>query len=204
MTRYLRSALTSPVCGCAVASVRTAWSPTGSDDLNSLVTGEFLFLPPNVDDLTGDLSPAEGFQGFFEFEFTADGFPGTHTALAYVGENFVTSVDLRTGSPTFGTPEPALGSYMAGQLARRIGLPIRCSGGFTSSKIPDAQAMQETVNSAMASLSESVGEDVPTFDEVREKIEARYSKAKAVAELTEGNVESRMLEIEQAARDVEA
>ena len=61
--------------------------------------------------------------------------------------NFVTSVDLRSGSPTFGTPEPALGSYVAAQLARRIGLPIRCSGGFTSSKIPDAQAMQETVNS---------------------------------------------------------
>ncbi|MGI9405364.1 MAG: trimethylamine methyltransferase family protein [Hyphomicrobiaceae bacterium] len=61
--------------------------------------------------------------------------------------NFVTSVDLRSGSPTFGTPEPALGSYMAAQLARRIGLPIRCSGGFTSSKVPDAQAMQETVNS---------------------------------------------------------
>jgi len=61
--------------------------------------------------------------------------------------NFVTSVDLRSGSPTFGTPEPVLGSYMAAQLARRVGLPIRCSGGYTSSKIPDAQAMQETVNS---------------------------------------------------------
>ena len=61
--------------------------------------------------------------------------------------NFVTSVDLRTGSPTFGTPEPVLGSYVAGQLARRIGLPFRCSGGFTSSKVPDGQAMQETVNS---------------------------------------------------------
>ncbi|MDH3667513.1 MAG: trimethylamine methyltransferase family protein [Paracoccaceae bacterium] len=61
--------------------------------------------------------------------------------------NFVTSVDLKSGSPTFGTPEAALGSYLAAQLARRIGLPIRCSGGFTSSKIPDAQAMQETVNS---------------------------------------------------------
>ena len=61
--------------------------------------------------------------------------------------NFLTSVDLRSGSPTFGTPEPALGSFVAGQLARRVGLPIRCSGGFTSSKVPDAQAMQETVNS---------------------------------------------------------
>ena len=61
--------------------------------------------------------------------------------------NFLTSVDLRSGAPTFGTPEPALGSFVAAQLARRVGLPIRCSGGFTSSKVPDAQAMQETVNS---------------------------------------------------------
>ena len=61
--------------------------------------------------------------------------------------NFLTSVDLRSGSPTFGTPEPALGSFVAAQLARRVGMPIRCSGGFTSSKVPDAQAMQETVNS---------------------------------------------------------
>ena len=61
--------------------------------------------------------------------------------------NFLTSVDLRSGAPTFGTPEPAVGSFVAAQLARRVGLPIRCSGGFTSSKVPDAQAMQETVNS---------------------------------------------------------
>jgi phage shock protein A len=68
----------------------------------------------------------------------------------------------------------------------------------------DQAKMQESVNSAMKTLSESVGDDVPTFDEVREKIEARYSKAKAVAELTEGNVETRMLEIEEASRNVEA
>ena len=61
--------------------------------------------------------------------------------------NFLTTVDLKTGSPTFGTPEPALGSYVAAQLARRIGLPLRCSGAFSSSKLPDAQAMQESVNS---------------------------------------------------------
>ena len=64
--------------------------------------------------------------------------------------------------------------------------------------------MQESVNTAMATLSEAVGEDVPTFDEVRDKIEARYAKAKASAELTEGNVETQMLEIEKAARNAEA
>ena len=56
----------------------------------------------------------------------------------------------------------------------------------------------------MATLSEAVGEDVPTFDEVRNKIEARYAKAKANAELTEGNVETQMIEIEKAARNAEA
>ena len=66
--------------------------------------------------------------------------------------NFVTSVDLKSGSPTFGTPEPALGSYIAGQLARRIGLPVRCSGAFTSSKLPDAQSMMESVTALHASL----------------------------------------------------
>ena len=66
--------------------------------------------------------------------------------------NFLTSVNLRTGSPTFGTPEPALGSFIAAQLARRIGLPLRCSGAFTSSKLPDAQAMQESVTSLQTAL----------------------------------------------------
>ncbi len=68
----------------------------------------------------------------------------------------------------------------------------------------DQAKMQESVNNAMATLSEAVGEDVPTFNEVRDKIEARYAKAKASAELTESNVETQMLEVEKAARNVEA
>jgi len=68
----------------------------------------------------------------------------------------------------------------------------------------DQAKMQEQVNTAMASLSETVGQDVPTFDEVRDKIEARYAKAKGMSELTESSVESRMLEVEQAAAGTEA
>ncbi|NDH87895.1 MAG: PspA/IM30 family protein [Actinobacteria bacterium] len=68
----------------------------------------------------------------------------------------------------------------------------------------DQAKMQETVNSAMSTLNESIGDDVPSFDEVRTKIEARYAKASAVAELNESAVESSMLEIEEAARSVEA
>ena len=42
--------------------------------------------------------------------------------------------------------------------------------------------MQEQMNTAMAQLSKTVGQDVPTFDEVREKIEARYAKATGMAD----------------------
>jgi phage shock protein A len=68
----------------------------------------------------------------------------------------------------------------------------------------DQAKMQEQLNAAMASLSESVGQDVPSFDEVRDKIEARYAKAKGTTELTEASVESRMIEVEQASMNVEA
>jgi phage shock protein A len=68
----------------------------------------------------------------------------------------------------------------------------------------DQAKMQEQVNSAMSILSEEIGQDVPTFNEVREKIEARYAKAKGTAELVDSGVESRMLEIEEAARNTEA
>ena len=68
----------------------------------------------------------------------------------------------------------------------------------------DQAKMQEQVNKAMATLSETVGDDVPTFDEVRDKIETRYAKAKGMSELTESSVESRMLEVEQAAANSDA
>jgi phage shock protein A len=68
----------------------------------------------------------------------------------------------------------------------------------------DQARMQEQMNTAMATLNAGVGADVPTFAEVRDKIEARYARAKGAAELGEQSVETRMLEIEQAARNVEA
>ncbi|MGE3619283.1 MAG: PspA/IM30 family protein [Acidimicrobiia bacterium] len=68
----------------------------------------------------------------------------------------------------------------------------------------DQAKMQEQMNQAMGQLSQTVGEDVPTLEEVREKIESRYAKAKGVSELAEASVESRMIEIEQAAANTEA
>ena len=60
---------------------------------------------------------------------------------------FVTSIDMNSGAPTFGTPEAAHITYGAGQLARRMGLPYRSAGAFCGSKLPDAQAAYETSNS---------------------------------------------------------
>ena len=68
----------------------------------------------------------------------------------------------------------------------------------------DQARMQQQLNSAMASLSQAVDQDVPTFDDVRQKIEAQYAKALGTAELTGQGVEARMLEIEQASVNIEA
>jgi phage shock protein A len=58
--------------------------------------------------------------------------------------------------------------------------------------------MQEEMNAAMAQLSETVGDDVPTFAEVEAKIEARYARAMAAAEQQETSSETRIEEIEEA------
>ena len=68
----------------------------------------------------------------------------------------------------------------------------------------DQARMQEQLNTAMASLSQTVGQDVPTFDDVRAKIEAQYAKALGTAELSGQSVEARMLEVEQAGVNSEA
>ncbi len=68
----------------------------------------------------------------------------------------------------------------------------------------DQAKMQEQLNTAMVSLNEQVGQDVPTLNEVQAKIEQRYAKAKGAAELQESSIEGRMLEVEQASLNVEA
>jgi trimethylamine--corrinoid protein Co-methyltransferase len=59
---------------------------------------------------------------------------------------FSSNVDMKTGSPAFGTPEYAKAAQASGQLARRYGLPLR-SSNVTSSNVVDAQS---TYESAMA------------------------------------------------------
>jgi phage shock protein A len=68
----------------------------------------------------------------------------------------------------------------------------------------DQAKMQEQMNRAMSDLSATVGEDVPTFEQVREKIEARSARAQGMGDLTSSSVENRMLEVEQAQINAEA
>ncbi|MBU6266761.1 MAG: trimethylamine methyltransferase family protein [Sphingomonadales bacterium] len=76
----------------------------------------------------------------------------TRPGAPVVFGNFLSSMSLRSGSPTFGTPEPAIGSMVVGQLARRLKLPLRCAGSFTTSKLPDAQAMNESTMSMLSAI----------------------------------------------------
>lgn len=69
--------------------------------------------------------------------------PGSPAILG----NFLSSMSLKSGAPTFGTPEPALAYLAIGQLARRLGVPLRCGGNLCASKVPDAQAAYESANS---------------------------------------------------------
>jgi trimethylamine--corrinoid protein Co-methyltransferase len=57
---------------------------------------------------------------------------------------FTSNVDMRSGSPAFGTPEAMKGALASGQLARHVGLPWRSSGSSASNAV-DAQAGHETM-----------------------------------------------------------
>ena len=56
---------------------------------------------------------------------------------------FTSNVDMRSGAPAFGTPENTKANMIAGQLARRYGLPYRTSNANASNAV-DLQAAYET------------------------------------------------------------
>ena len=64
--------------------------------------------------------------------------------------NFLSSMSLKSGAPTFGMPEPVMSNLVIGQLARRLGVPLRCGGSLTASKLPDAQAAAESADSMLS------------------------------------------------------
>jgi trimethylamine--corrinoid protein Co-methyltransferase len=126
-------------------------SPLRYDErmLGGLITyaraGQVTFITPFI--LAGAMSPvamaaalaqqnAEVLAGAALTQLVRPGAP-----VIYGG--FTTPIDLRSGSPAFGTPEGAWAALVGAQLARRYGLPCRGNGGLTSSKAADAQAAYE-------------------------------------------------------------
>jgi trimethylamine--corrinoid protein Co-methyltransferase len=119
--------------------------------LGGLITyaraGQVTFITPTI--LAGAMSPvtmaaalaqqnAEVLGGAALTQLVRPGAP-----VIYGG--FTANIDLRRGSPAFGTPEGAWAALAGAQLARRYGLPCRGSGALTTSKATDAQAAYESL-----------------------------------------------------------
>ena len=107
--------------------------------------GQLMILTPFT--LAGAMAPvslagalvlqnAEALAGIALAQIVAPGAP-----VAY--GSFTSNVDMRTGSPAFGTPEYTKAAFASGQLARRYGVPLR-SSNVTASNAPDAQAAYES------------------------------------------------------------
>lgn len=65
--------------------------------------------------------------------------------------SFTSNVDMRSGSPAFGTPEYTKAAQASGQLARRYGLPFRSSNA-TAANTVDAQAAYESAMSLWGAI----------------------------------------------------
>jgi trimethylamine--corrinoid protein Co-methyltransferase len=65
--------------------------------------------------------------------------------------SFTSNVDMKSGSPAFGTPEYVKAQFGAGQMARLLGLPWRSSNA-TASNVPDAQGAYESQMSLWGAL----------------------------------------------------
>ncbi|MEM6933877.1 MAG: trimethylamine methyltransferase family protein [Pseudomonadota bacterium] len=89
---------------------------------------------------------AEGMAGIALTQLVKPGCP------AVLG-SFHTTVNLRSGSVTFGTPEANLVTMALSQLGRRLGVPVRSGGGqITAANAPDGQAMADSVNAMWSTV----------------------------------------------------
>lgn len=66
--------------------------------------------------------------------------------------SFTSNVDMKSGSPAFGTPEYTKATIISGQLARKYNIPLRASNA-NASNAPDAQAVYESQMSIWACIN---------------------------------------------------
>jgi trimethylamine--corrinoid protein Co-methyltransferase len=74
--------------------------------------------------------------------------PGCPTVMG----GFTSNVDMRTGSPAFGTPEYVRATIATAQIGRRLAIPVRASA-VNASPAVDAQATYETGFSLWAAIA---------------------------------------------------
>ena len=142
-----------PELGPVVGGVINVNSPLVYDDrmLGGMMTfakhGQFTVVTPFI--LSGANSPitvlgaiaqqnAEALAGIALLQLVNPGSP-----VVYGG--FATNVDMKSGAPSFGTPEGAWALLLGAQLARFYELPYRGSGSLNTSIVPDGQAMNESL-----------------------------------------------------------
>lgn len=102
----------------------------------------------------GPLSPAavaaqtlaEGMVGIALAQLVRPGCP-------VVFGSFHSTMNLRSGALTFGSPEANLTTMALSQLGRRLGVPVRSGGGqITAANSADGQAMQDSADAMWATL----------------------------------------------------
>lgn len=142
-----------PEEGPVVGGVINVNSPLVYDDrmLGGMITfakhGQFTIVTPFI--LAGAMSPvtmvaaiaqqnAEALAGIALLQLVRPGAPAVYGG-------FTTNVDMKSGSPAFGTPEGAWAFFIGAQLARYYKLPYRGSGSLTTANIPDGQATAESL-----------------------------------------------------------
>ena len=67
--------------------------------------------------------------------------------------SFHSSMNLKSGALSFGSPEANLATMALSQLGRRLNVPVRSGGGqLSASNAPDGQAMQESTGAMWSTL----------------------------------------------------
>ncbi|MCP3935762.1 MAG: trimethylamine methyltransferase family protein [Actinomycetia bacterium] len=90
---------------------------------------------------------------------------------------WLATVAMNTGAPLAGTPEIDHINMLTGQLARFYGLPWRCSGGCSSSKLVDAQAGYEAARNMYGVLMAGANFVLSTTGYLESAMCQSYAKA---------------------------
>ncbi len=98
--------------------------------------------------------------------------PGTPVILG----SFVGAISMRTGAPTFGTAEATHMIFATAQLARRLKVPCRSGGSLCSSKVSDAQAAYESMQTLFATVMAGVNLVTHTAGWLEGGLVASYEK----------------------------